>query len=97
MRCSGSDDEVDPEVILVSRSSSRFSRRWHGLSTYRYTTEPFGDEDVGEAVDIEVCAKDNTCPERDPHSSPEIPFSRSWIDREYTHESSYPKVCSTCK
>ncbi|KAF8496433.1 phospholipid:diacylglycerol acyltransferase [Russula emetica] len=67
----------------------------HGKETersYWYTTEPFGDGDAGEAVDIEVCAKDNTCPDRNLHSPPEIPFSRSWIDREYSHESSYPKV-----
>lgn len=72
--------------------------RQHGLSTFRYTTEPYEEDgDVGEAVDIEVCAKDNTCPERNLHSPPEIPFSRSWIDREYSNESSYPKVNPTCK
>jgi phospholipid:diacylglycerol acyltransferase len=92
---SGFDDKVESEIILVSRSSSQFSRRWHGTSVYRYTTDRFGDEDDGEAVDIETCVKDNTCPQQDLHSPPEIPFSRSWIDREYSHESSYPKVGPT--
>jgi hypothetical protein len=81
----------------VSRSSSQLPWRWPGLSTYRYTTEPYEDRDVGDAVDIEACAKDNTCPEQNLRSSREIPFSRSWIDREYSRESSYPKVSPTCK
>jgi len=80
----------------VSRSSSQFSWWWHRLSTYRYTTEPYEDGDVGEAVDIKVCTKDNTCPEQNLHSPQEIPFSRSSIDREYSHESLYPKVSPTC-
>lgn len=69
----------------------------HGLSTYRYSTEPYGDGDVDEAVDLEVCANDNTCPEQNLHSPPEMPFSRSWIDQEYSHESLYPKVSPTLR
>ncbi len=85
------------ETEVSIRLSSQFSSQWHGLSTYRYNTEPYGDGDVGEAVDIEVCVEDNTCPERNLHSQPEIPFSRSWIDREYSHETSYPRVSPICK
>lgn len=64
---------------------------------YRYTSEPHEDGNVGKAVDIEVCAKDDTCPDQNLHSPRDIPFSRSWIDREYSHESSNPKVSPTYK
>ena len=67
------------------------------LSTYRYNSEPYEDENAGEAVDIEVCAKENTCPDHNLHSPRDIPFSRSWIDREYSNESSNPRVSPTCK
>ncbi|KAH9988041.1 phospholipid/diacylglycerol acyltransferase [Russula vinacea] len=81
------------EIRLPSAPSLQFycvyghgkeTESWRGLSTYR--------RDVGEAVDIEVCAKDNTCPEQNLHSPRDMPFSRSWIDREHTQESSNPRV-----
>ncbi|KAI0276276.1 LACT-domain-containing protein [Russula aff. rugulosa BPL654] len=57
------------EIRLPNAPSLQFYCVYgHGKETevsIRYTTEPFGDEDVGEAVDIEVCAKDNTFGEGD--------------------------------
>jgi len=82
------------EVILVSRGSWRFSFwHWHGLTTYRYTSELNEDGETSEAVDLEAGSKDDTISSQDLHSSRDIPFSRSWIDREHTDESSHPRVC----
>ncbi|KAH9973691.1 Lecithin:cholesterol acyltransferase-domain-containing protein [Lactifluus volemus] len=36
--------------------------------------------------------EDNTCSEHDLHLAGHVPFSRSWIDRDYTNEGTNPKV-----
>jgi len=67
----------------------------HGKETersYWYTTEPHEDGDTAEALELEVCAKDNTCSGQNLRSLHDIPFSRSWIDKDLTNESSNPKV-----
>jgi len=67
----------------------------HGKETersYWYATEPHEHGDGVDAVELEVCAKDNTCSRRNLRSPRDIPFSRSWIDKDLTNESSNPKV-----
>jgi hypothetical protein len=59
----------------------------------RYTTEPEEHGNGGPFVDLEVCMKDKTCSEHDLHLASHVPFSRSWIDRDYTNEGTNPKVC----
>jgi len=63
---------------------------------YRYATEPYEGGDTAEALELEVCAKDNTCYGQNLHSLRDMPFSRSWIDKDLTNESSNPKVCFIC-
>jgi hypothetical protein len=59
----------------------------------RYASELDEDGDSGRAVDLEAGAKDDTVSGEDLHSSRDVPFSRSWIDRDHTDESSNPRVC----
>jgi len=61
--------------------------------TYRYNSELHEDGETSEAVDLEAGSKDDTISRQDLHSSRDIPFSRSWIDREHTDDSSNPRVC----
>lgn len=62
------------------------------LTCYRYASELHEDGEASEAVDLEAGSKDDTISRQDLHSSRDIPFSRSWIDREYTDYGSNPRV-----
>ncbi|KAI0249241.1 Lecithin:cholesterol acyltransferase-domain-containing protein [Lactifluus subvellereus] len=61
------------------------------VSTW-YATELYEQGDDDALVDLEVCTKDNTCSGQDLDSPRHMPFSRSWIDSDYTNEGTSPKV-----
>ncbi|KAH9996664.1 Lecithin:cholesterol acyltransferase-domain-containing protein [Russula compacta] len=82
------------EIRLPSAPSLQYYCIYgHGKETevsVWYTSEPYEDGDAGEAVDLELCAKDNTCPKQGLHPRRDMPFSRSWIDKDHTSEISNP-------
>jgi len=84
------------EIRLPNAPSLRYYCVYgHGKETersYWYASELDGDSDSGRAVDLEAGAKDDTVSGQHLHSSRDVPFSRSWIDRDHTDESSNPRV-----
>ncbi|KAI0262571.1 phospholipid:diacylglycerol acyltransferase [Gloeopeniophorella convolvens] len=68
----------------------------HGKDTersYWYTSGPYEYDDVISSAGPDTCSNDTTCTGSSLRPPLDLPLSRkSWIDKDYTNESGYPKV-----
>ena len=63
------------------------------MGANRYISEPHESDYSSTSTEAEAYPRDTTFSEQNTSLPQDMTFARSWIDKDYSNESSNPKVC----